>query len=61
MYWLFIKYSEEMKLLAQSIAVYPEEIGKEFIGTRCWCLPLTAPERMIHSQLLANQIIGGGA
>jgi len=23
--WLFIKYSEEMKLLAQSIAVYPEK------------------------------------
>jgi len=25
MYLLFIKYSEEMKLLAQSIAVYPEK------------------------------------
>jgi len=47
--WLLIKYSEERKLLAQ-LESLSKKIGKEFIGTRNWCLPLlTAQERTIHS------------
>ena len=59
--WLLKSIIARTHSLHSSQSEFMQRKKKKSIGARSNSLPLTAPEWMIHSQFMVNQIVGGGS